>query len=761
MISRHDIHIDSIGDSLVLSIEQHKEHTLFVNDNPLIHEAKYQLKEGCHYDFSISSDEYSLRCRFQDSIIKRHKARPSLGTIQPNIFVGTLELEVYEIKNENNYAKLELEVQSVKASYREDYRYMLNYIAQKCTDLILQADSPVSQSLEINPQLDNDTLYQRFAFIKSMIESEEFDSSIYKIMNTPSARWVTKENLSDSRRIKRFQNKQIRSLIHGTNQTRIDSDHPLYKVSNSIALKVRSTESYEDYDTNENRFVKHAIDSYKQFCQEIKEHSNAKSNLKRESKLIIEKLENILQSNFFKSISRPTTLNLNSPLLQRKSGYREQLKLWLQFDLAARLVWEGGDEVYKAGKKDVATLYEYWLFFMLLDVVKEVFSVNSSDIQDLIKPTKDGLGLQLRQGKFTAISGQYNKGSRVLNIRLNYNKSFKGINEVGGRHKEGSWTTTMRPDYTLSIWPQPLTDKQAEEQEQIVHIHFDAKYKISNLESFLNDDLDARKLENRKGMYKNADLLKMHAYKDAIKRTSGAYVLYPGTEDKTLLGFHEILPGLGAFAIAPKEGINPTRKLEDFLNEVLSHFLNRSSQRENIASKTYEITKDGMGNPLMEPLPEYVGKQKLIPNEAYVLVGYIKSKDHLEWINKNQLYNFRTDTDKGALKLNRESFNAKYLLLHAGGDKSSNRLFTIVGNGFRVTKKSTLLRLNYPDPRQDNYLVIEIEPCIDKEFESANWNFKELKRYKSGRASAIPFTVSLRDFLECADNDNKKSTGIG
>jgi predicted component of viral defense system (DUF524 family) len=40
------------------------------------------------------------------------------------------------------------------------------------------------------------------------------------------------------------------------------------------------------------------------------------------------------------------------------------------------------------------------------------------------------------------------------------------------------------------------------------------------------------KAENRKGIYKNADLLKMHAYKDAIRRTGGAYVLYPG--DKSI-----------------------------------------------------------------------------------------------------------------------------------------------------------------------------------------------------------------------------------
>jgi predicted component of viral defense system (DUF524 family) len=69
---------------------------------------------------------------------------------------------------------------------------------------------------------------------------------------------------------------------------------------------------------------------------------------------------------FFNEIQRPVTLKLNSPALQRKSGYREILNAWLQYDLASKLIWKGGDDVYKAGKRDIAILYEYWLFFELV-----------------------------------------------------------------------------------------------------------------------------------------------------------------------------------------------------------------------------------------------------------------------------------------------------------------------------------------------------------------------------------------------------------
>ena len=85
---------------------------------------------------------------------------------------------------------------------------------------------------------------------------------------------------------------------------------------------------------------------------------------------------------------------------------------------------------------------------------------------------------------------------------------------------------------------------------------FDAKYKVDNLAKLFGkntENLDEEKAEQRAGKYKRVDLLKMHAYRDAIRRSAGAYVLYPGTDEKNFKGFHELLPGLGAFPLRPNE----------------------------------------------------------------------------------------------------------------------------------------------------------------------------------------------------------------
>ena len=686
------------------------------NTNFYVHEPIYQLKEGCYYDFEFSDNtnpaKYRLICSDQTNIVQSRKRKEHIGIIAPNIFVGTLTLQIFSIENPDKKWNLKLEVQSKKTSYRQDYQYMLNDITSKCTDLIIQANSPVSHSFETDFNTDNKTLYQRFSFVSSIINSEDFEDAIQRIVTSPTTNWTEESELTDVRKIKRFKNSELRSLVNSDNRLKLKDSHPLFdKGIQSIATIIESYRTLESVDTSENRFIKHALETFLKFCMDIANHPNAGIRLKEEADIVSEKLETHLQHNLFKKVSRPITLKLNSPTLQKKEGYREILKVWLKFDLAAQLVWNGGNEVYSGGKKDIATLYEYWLFFKLLDVLKDVFDIKPKELEKLIVPSNDKLSLQLKQGKVTALNGTYTKANRDLKIKFNYNRSFTGGNQ--DITKAGSWTTTLRPDYTLSIWPKRIKETEAEESEQIVHIHFDAKYKIANINQILGEDkneedLSFEKKDNLKGIYKNADLLKMHAYKDAIRRTSGAYVLYPGETNKPLRGFHEILPGLGAFSIKPSENENETIYLENFLKDVLKHFLNTASQRENISHKSYIIHKNDTPNEISEPIPEYLDGKKIIPDDTFILVGFSKNNKRLKWYKENGIYNFRMDDDKGSLLFTNEVVNAKYLLLRESGSSKASQIFKLKP-GIRVFSKEKLELKGLSELTKDNYLVCEFE----------------------------------------------------
>jgi len=522
-------------------------------------EAIFQIKEGFFYEYKIEEGF----CLAASEIVSRSKFNLSAGRISPNIFVGTLVMDVLKSDTQEKCGDIKLEVQSVKTTYREDYRHMLEEITEKCTDLLLQHTSPVSQFFEANPDADAKTLYQRFAFIKSILDSVEFINSVHKVLSSPVTKWKQSESIKDIRSVRRMNNTTLRQLSSATNRIDLPEDHPLYQTIKSIPSKLKVNYKTETVDTPENRFVKYALISFQSFCSSFKSKLNNNSRVKLEAELLDDKMEQYLSHSIFKEISTLTTLPLNSPVLQRKEGYREILRVWLMFDLAAKMVWHGGDDVYSGNKRDVAVLYEYWLFFKLLEIVTEVFKIAPLATEKLIDETKDGLGLKLRQGKFFPVKGVYLNETRKLNIEFSYNKTFSGNNEYPQR---GSWSRSLRPDYTLSVWPFGIPQEQAEKEELIVHLHFDAKYKIENLQTIFGkeDNLEEEKEEQKRGVYKRADILKMHSYRDAIRRTAGAYVLYPGLVSHKKQGFHELLPGLGAFAIRPSKLNNGIDELKNF-----------------------------------------------------------------------------------------------------------------------------------------------------------------------------------------------------
>ncbi|MHA8084922.1 DUF2357 domain-containing protein [Aquirufa antheringensis] len=724
---------------LYLEIEG-ENNTLFeISDQEVIEygEAKIQLIEGCSYEYQFSDKSISFRRDSNKNVIVfPSKFGNHKGYINPNIFVGTHSLEI-----EGTTTLVPIEVRSLKSEYRVDYRFMLESITEKCTDLIMQIDSPISQHFDTNYDTDSQTIYQRFTFVKALINSSDFEESIQKIVSSPTTNWDEELQEIDIRKIRRFSQKDIKQIAIKGNRFELSSDHFLNKLYGlkSIPTYIDSTRKIESIDTSENRFIKHTLEEFLSFCENCELKFQQYSSAKLEAKILSTKIASFLNQSFFKQISRPNSLKLNSPVLQRKSGYREVLNSWLKFDLAAKLIWQGGDNVYDAGKKDIATLYEYWLFFALLDIFKEVFEIEPKSIQELIQFDKGRLSLTLKQGKAIAMKGVYRSSSRNLNIQFSYNRSFGG----GKRYPDiGSYTTTLRPDYTLSIWPNEIVDsKEAEKLELITHIHFDAKYKVKNFYDLIsesrgeeltdeesNELLKEELIEEKKGTFKNQDLLKMHAYKDAIRRTGGAYVLYPGEgKNEPFRGFHELIPGLGAFVIKPSREEKDKEHFKDFIRQVVANFNDRASQREYTAVKIYDIhkrRKDDIDT-LNEPLPEYIGSKKLIPSETFVLVGYYKDDVHLSWIKESRLYNVRYGEK---YSLSPEEIDAQYLLLYSKDQKQSTLFFKLKHRETKVYSNAELKEvLKYKsEPSQDMYLVYQLEEEYEKEFSGININLSSI-----------------------------------
>jgi hypothetical protein len=241
----------------------------------------------------------------------------------------------------------------------------------------------------------------------------------------------------------------------------------------------------------------------------------------------------------------------------------------------------------------------------------------------------------------------------------------------------------------------------------------------------------------------------MHAYKDAIRRTGGAYVLYPGTEKhEPISGFHEIIPGLGAFAVRPNEGDNGTVELSQFIDEIIAHFNNMASQQRRHSNTIYEIHKDGTPNIVNEPIP-----YDIIPDETHVIVAYYESPEHLAWINKQLKFNARIFNDNAGMNLSSAFIGANYLILK-GKHQHELLIYDIKQSKndkpYVIPSDHDLFKPNEPksfDLTQPFYLIFNLE--VNKNYFLKSVNKDKIKQLTDNldENEAFLFTCKLSDLL--------------
>ena len=317
---------------------------LYEEDSPSTNTPKFHLVEGCSYTYECMSDDGNIyQLKTIDEIIAHHRSErhKNEGRITTGIYVGTLTINVFNVATKEIFGNIDIEIRSTKSEYETDYRQMLADIAEYYTDLVLQQGAPVTQRLEIDANISAETLYQRFAFVKSLIESDAFSEAIHKIISNPIRKWTDSNIQRKIDSVKRFTRKNIREIASSNDRINLPESYRWGMPSclTSIPRTIEVEYKKDTIDNQENQFIKFVLRSFSIFCCDLKEMKNASSRLKEEAEVTIEQVNMHLENQFFRQVSMPTHLNMNSPVLQRKEGYREVLQSWLLFDLAAKLNW--------------------------------------------------------------------------------------------------------------------------------------------------------------------------------------------------------------------------------------------------------------------------------------------------------------------------------------------------------------------------------------------------------------------------------------
>jgi predicted component of viral defense system (DUF524 family) len=285
------------------------------------------------------------------------------------------------------------------------------------------------------------------------------------------------------------------------------------------------------FNTTENRFLKFFLQDILSLCLRLMS-TKVEKEVKERTVRLQQKILLFLRNPFFKEINRLNFIPGSSSVLLKKSGYKEIYYHFVQSKFSFRPLLEDiRRQAQRPGLKNVATLYEIWVYFKL---AAQLFP------DKLIRETFKGRVLK-NGSSITAYTWEVN------NIQLSFNQSYT---RKGG----GSYSVTLRPDVSL-LYNDEL-------------FLFDAKYKFNTVVEGEDDLVRLIKAE---------DVHKMHTYIDAIPAAKSSIALYPGTDyifyDKLTGRQTSVRPirqlnGVGALPMLPNR--EPTE-----LN-ILLHFLNES-----------------------------------------------------------------------------------------------------------------------------------------------------------------------------------------
>jgi len=751
-------------------------------------ETSVQLKEAERYEYEIFNPTQGRDLRLHATGASRRKSLRDnklldAGMLETGSFCGTLVLALVEGEAADTSKPLAttlIDIRSLKLGYRDQYRGMLRRLSKELVGLVVDCRQSAKTTFRSSFRERNDVgwLQIQLELLRETLDSKEFTAALQRILSFPHEQLRDDLQKVATEKPIRWTPAVLRQLAHGQPRKQLPEQHPLRKSTGmeSIASRVLIQQRIRNLDTPENRFIKHALQDVRAFL------THAASVFAREkswqasaalAKRLATTLDDWLGRGLFRDVGPMNFSPLGSPVLQRKAGYREILHWWLRFHTAAELSWEGGEDLFKAGQRNVADLYEYWLFFEMLDwFCKTCCDGKKPPLEDLIDGLDDAHpNFKLKQGKTLGpFKGNYAKSNRELMIRFSYNRRFKFTE---GRSASGSWTKNMHPDYTLTFWPADFSEKKAEELELLVHVHFDAKYRVEDLAGLFGNDGDGDESDD-KGNYKRQDLLKMHAYRDAIKRSQGAYVLYPGKgqTDKQMQGFHEILPGLGAFAVAPNsEGeAEGTGELHQFLKKILTHLGNRTTVMERVNYHVSQANDVDQSESLKEDTVEYgdvtlperdqfnEDRPALPPSEHRVLVVWSSNDVDFEVWEKENIAFVRLGNRPGSLQVKEELFGVRHLLVRRSDNVIGDmRKFT--QDGFNVMSGKDLEeKYNLKKNAENIYAVFKVidDPIFkDKEWAEdeiwqkikAKWEASNPGKTLNNRRSADPAVLTLRELI--------------
>lgn len=318
-------------------------------------------------------------------------------------------------------------------------------------------------------------------------------------------------------------------------------------------------------DTQENRFLKHALSEVASKYDFLKNRIEATKNVSgpmwEDMKKMSDSLKHLKRNPFFLTVGRFKGLNQESLVLQKASGYSQVYRTWNLL----RRSYSLDDGIYRLQTKDIATLYEIWCFIEVSHIVKEQLGVDV-DVDHRNRMEMSGLFTwELGRGEHSRILF---KKDNVELAELVYNPKHTERDDAEiGIENLFVPTVAQKPDIVLQ-----LTKDDMSKGMKMTYL-FDAKYRIDKKDSN-NVDLPPDDAINQMHRYRDAIYYKGEMSANLKKEVIGGYILFPGDGDPVNVAaskFYNSIKdvNIGAFPLRPKDKEN-RKLLEDFIHSLIA-----------------------------------------------------------------------------------------------------------------------------------------------------------------------------------------------
>jgi predicted component of viral defense system (DUF524 family) len=499
---------------------------------------------------------------YHDNINLRNAIRPLrnknilTGTLNFQNEVGYTDLEIH-IDGELGLA-IQLEIFPTKLDYRKDYYAILEDVNRQVYNLsfdFLKQTYQLSGLKESGQQ----SMTEFFTILQNIFQ--QLLQAVERIRYAPQYHLQKDSHLMDAARVKKAGRENIGLLSKKPHLLIRDEKCSLLRDGSIGYRPTRLIETRRriEYDTSENRFLRWVLERIDRKLKHLKDWLFRRGDEKQDPVLLerISRMKNhirrLLQMDFLHQSGSMKYLSITL-VLQMAPGYREVYRVYLMLMKGLSIQ----NDLLHISMKNLATLYEYWCFMKIHELLSNKYKLVK---QDIIRVDRSGLYVTL--DKTTQAVVTYENPQNGEQFTLHYNSL-----PVEERNKKFP-TLGQQPDNILTL------RKHDAGRSQVYKYVFDAKYRINPAyvgTSYYNAYHAPGPQED--------DINTMHRYRDAIvyqedpshefeRSMFGAYVLFPyGDEEsyKEHRFYKSIeLVNIGAFPFLP----HATGLMEKFLDELI------------------------------------------------------------------------------------------------------------------------------------------------------------------------------------------------